>query len=112
MTAAATLSPPEPLKLQVKDGKIYSLVRKKWLVQTPETMRRQYLLTLMNEYGYPLNQIKAEESPIGERNSAGGRFDFAICRSAQDIAESKTPLIIIEELSTEQVPTLLVVKKH
>ncbi|SDY97205.1 type I restriction enzyme HsdR N-terminal domain-containing protein [Hymenobacter psychrophilus] len=97
MAAAPTLFPPEPLKLQTKDGKIYSPVRKKWLVQTPEeTVRQEYLLTLVNEYGYALNQIKEEESPIGGRGSAGARFDFAIYRSAQDITDSKTPLIIIE----------------
>ena len=97
MATAPTLFPPEPLKLQVKDGKIYSPVRKKWLVQTPEkTVRQEYLLVLVNEYGYALNQIVEEQSPIGGRGSAGARFDFAIYRSAQDIADSKTPLIIIE----------------
>ncbi len=97
MATPASLFPPEPLKLQLKDGKIYSHVRKKWLVQTPEeTVRQQYLLVLVNEYGYTLNQIKEEESPIGGRGSAGARFDFAIYRAAQDIADGKTPLIIIE----------------
>ncbi|RZK25275.1 MAG: type I restriction enzyme HsdR N-terminal domain-containing protein, partial [Hymenobacter sp.] len=97
MAAPASLFPPEPLKLQLKDGKIYSHVRKKWLVQTPEeTVRQQYLLTLVNEYGYALNQIKEEESPLGGRGSAKARFDFAIWRSAQDVTDEKTPLIIIE----------------
>lgn len=98
MAAAATLFPPEPLKLQVKDGKIYSPARKKWLVQTPEeTVRQQYLLTLVNEYGYALNQIKEEESTLGGRGTAGARFDFAIWKSAEDKGtEGKPPLIIIE----------------
>ncbi len=97
MSAVPTLFPPEPLKLDVKAGKIYSHARRKWLVQTPEeTVRQQYLLTLVNEYGYALNQIREEQSPVGGRGTAGARFDFAIYRSAADNANDANPLIIIE----------------
>lgn len=50
MAASASLFPSEPLKLQLKDGKIHSPARKKWPVQTPEkTVWQQYLLTLVND---------------------------------------------------------------
>lgn len=65
MATPASLFPPEPLKMQLKDGKIFSPVRRKWLMQTPEEpMRQQYLLTLANEYGYAPNQLKEEQSLV------------------------------------------------
>lgn len=72
---ATPLFPPKPLKLQLKGGEICSHARKEWPVQTPEeTVRQQYLLTLVNEYGYALNRITEEESPISGRGSVGARF--------------------------------------
>jgi hypothetical protein len=47
------------LKVLEKDGKIYSHIRKKWLTKTPEELvRQEYLLVLVNKYGYTLEQIR------------------------------------------------------
>jgi len=90
-------SPKAPaITVQRKDGKIYSHVRHKWLVETPEERVRQtYLLVLVNEYGYSLDQITEEESVVG-RGSGQARADFMIWRTVQDRSENKTPLIVVE----------------
>ena len=77
-------------------GKVWSRVRKKWLAETPEEhVRQEYLLVLIYEYGYCLEQI-SEEMEVTGRGSAQARADFVIWRSAQDKAEHKSPLIIVE----------------
>lgn len=85
--------------LEVKrdgNGKIYSHVRQKWLVETPEeTVRQNFLLVLVNEYGYALDQI-AEELDLTGRGSAGARADFVVWKSASDKNSQKLPLLIVE----------------
>ena len=95
--------PPRPeyvaetgAKLTREGGKIWSRVRKKWLAETPEEyVRQEYLLVLLYEYGYCLEQI-SEEMEVTGRGSAQARADFVIWRSEQDKAEHKSPLIIVE----------------
>jgi len=53
------------LSIQEKDNKIFSHIRKIWLIKTPEEIVRQnYLLTLINEYGYSLDQKSKEKSKL------------------------------------------------
>lgn len=84
------------LTVEQKGGKIYSHVRKIWLVETPEErVRQNYLLTLVNEYGYTLAQIQEEANTTG-RGTGGARADFLIWRTAQDKADSEHPFIVVE----------------
>lgn len=84
------------IKRDDEKRKIWSHVRNKWLVETPEeTVRQQYLLTLVNNYGFALDQI-AEEMDLTGRGSASARADFVIWRSAKDKADDNAPFIIIE----------------
>lgn len=77
-------------------GKIWSHVRNKWLVETPEeTVRQEYLLLLVNNYGFSLDQI-AEELDLTGRGSASARADFVIWRTVQDKADDNAPFIIVE----------------
>jgi type I restriction enzyme M protein len=77
-------------------GHIWSHVRQKWLVETPEEQVRQtYLIVLANEYGFRLEQIKEEESVVG-RGAGQARADFIIWRIIQDKVEEKPPLIVVE----------------
>ena len=67
-----------------------------WLIKTPEEIVRQnYLLTLVNEYGYLLDQID-EELAITGRGSGKARADFVIWKTAEDKQKSKAPLVIVE----------------
>ena len=95
--------PPRPeyvardgVTLKREGGKIWSHVRQKWLIETPEErVRQEYLLVLLHEYSYSLEQI-AEEEEVTGRGSGKARADFVIWRSAQDKTERKPPLIIVE----------------
>lgn len=82
--------------LKREGGKIWSHVRQKWLVETPEEfVRQEYLLILLHEYGFTLEQI-AEEEEVTGRGSGNARADFVLWRTAQDKTDSKPPLIIVE----------------
>ena len=82
--------------LQRKDGKIWSRIRRKWLVETPEEyVRQEYLLILLHEYGYDLGQMD-EEMELTGRGTGGARADFVVWRSALDKADRKSPLVIVE----------------
>lgn len=82
--------------LQTKGNKVFSRVRQKWVLLTPEErVRQEYLTILEEEYGYSLAQI-AEELDVTGRGSAQARADFVIWRSQQDRVDQKAPFIIVE----------------
>ncbi len=86
----------EQLTVRREKGKIWSHIRHKWLVETPEeTVRQEYLLVLVNEYEFSLDQI-AEELDLTGRGSASARADFVIWRTVQDKADDNAPFIIVE----------------
>lgn len=87
---------PNQLTVLREKGKIWSHIRKKWLVETPEeTVRQGYLCILVNEYGFSLDQMD-EELEVTGRGSGHARADFVIWRTAKDKADSQSPLIIVE----------------
>lgn len=84
------------LSVRREKAKIWSHLRKKWLVETPEeTVRQEYLCVLVNEYGFNLDQMD-EEVEVTGRGSGHARADFVIWRIPKDKAESINPLIIVE----------------
>jgi type I restriction enzyme M protein len=83
-------------KVRREGGKIWSPVRQKWLVETPEEfVRQEYLLVLLHEYEFALEQIGEEEEVTG-RGSGRARADFVVWRSAKDKTDQKPPLIVVE----------------
>jgi type I restriction enzyme M protein len=79
-----------------KDGKILSHLRQIWLDETPEErVRQEYLCTIVNEYGFKLDQM-AEEVEVTGRGSGNARVDFIIWRTPHEKAESKNPFITIK----------------
>lgn len=99
MAKSKTSAIETPDKIEVKrndKGKIWSHIRQKWLDETPEeSVRQSYLPLLINEYGFTLEQID-EELEVTGRGSGHARADFVIWRSAEDKANQKNPLIIVE----------------
>jgi type I restriction enzyme M protein len=82
------------LELKEKDGKIWSHIRKKWLIKTPEEIVRQkYVLILVNHYGFELDQIDEE---ITITITGSDRIDFAIWKTKEDRYSKKPPIIIVE----------------
>ena len=78
------------------NGKIYSHIRRIWLVETPEErVRQEYLCVLVNEYGFELDQI-GEEMVVTERGSGSARADFLIWRSVVHKMERSKPIIVVE----------------
>jgi type I restriction enzyme M protein len=89
---------PSALLAVERDGKgrIWSHVRSKWLVETPEeSVRQDYLCTLVNEYGYSLEQLD-EEVEVTGRGSGNARADFLVCRTVQERTASKSPSLVVE----------------
>src|SRR4051794_5733764 len=84
------------LAVRREAGKIWSHVRQRWLVETPEeTVRQEYLPVIVNEYGYSLAQID-EEAEVTGRGAGRARADFVIWRSVQEKLDSANPLIVVE----------------
>lgn len=84
------------LFIQKKGNKIFSHIRKKWLIKTPEEIVRQtYLLPLLNEYKYSIDQID-EELAVTGRGSGNARADFVIWKTVEDKQTKRPPLIIVE----------------
>lgn len=84
------------LTVERKNDEIYSHIRKKWLVETPEErVRQEYLCALVNEYAYSLEQIDEEVSVVG-RGSGDARADFLIWRTPQERIDKKPAFIVVE----------------
>jgi len=83
-------------EIQIKGNQIFSPVRQKWFLLTPEErVRQEYLFVLTEEYGYTIDQI-SEEMDVAGRGSAQARADFVIWRNPQDKTDQKPPFIIVE----------------
>lgn len=83
------------LEVQYKDNKIYSHIRKLYLIATPEERVRQtYVCDLVNKYQYSLAQMGEELSVKEGKGSV--RADIVVWKSIQDKNDEKPPLIIIE----------------
>lgn len=86
------------LEVQIDGNKIYSPLRDKWLVQTPEEIVRQnYICRLVNVYGYSLDQI-GEELKVNNSHRGQGkaRADIVIWKSKEDKQKNKSAFIVVE----------------
>jgi len=90
------MSSKKILTVEKRVDDIFSYIRKKWLLGTPEErVRQEYLCVLVNEYGYSLDQIDEELSVTG-KGSGDARADFLIWRTPQEKADDKTAFIVVE----------------
>jgi type I restriction enzyme M protein len=84
------------IEVRRQAGKIWSHLRSKWLEETPEErVRQEYLIVLIEEYGFSLDQMD-EELEVTGRGSGHARADFVIWRTVEDKASKKPPLICVE----------------
>lgn len=78
-------------------GKIWSHIRQKWLVETPEErVRQEYVCALVNEYEYSLDQMEEEMTPPGARGTANARADIVLWKTIADKKDKENPLIVVE----------------
>ncbi|MEI6149725.1 MAG: type I restriction enzyme HsdR N-terminal domain-containing protein [bacterium] len=86
----------KPDQIQIRGNQIYSPVRKTWVQLTPEErVRQEFLLVLMEEYGYTLDQID-EETPVTGRGAGQARADFLIWRTPEAKGRQEHALIVVE----------------
>lgn len=86
------------LEIKKENGKIYSHIRKKWLVCTPEEEVRQNLVcVLCNDFGYPLDLMVEEYKPdIETRGVRSTRADLVIFKTDEDKLNNYNAFIVIE----------------
>ena len=89
------MSALEPRK---ENGKIYSFIRKKWLVCKPEEEVRQSLVCkLVNDFGYPLEVMEEEfQSDYDGRGVRSTRADIVIFENVEKKEKRHNALIVIE----------------
>ncbi len=86
------------LEYQEKDGKVFCPLVNKWLVAKPEEkVRQNYVCTLVNEYGYSLDQM-AQELKVNnsQRGQGKARADIVIWKSKKDKDDKKVAFIVVE----------------
>ena len=86
------------LEYQEKDGKIFCPLIDKWLVAKPEEkVRQRYICTLVNDYGYSLDQMAQEQKVNNSQRGQGkARADIVIWKSIKDKDDKKAAFIIVE----------------
>lgn len=86
------------LEYQEKDGKVFCPLVKNWLVAKPEEkVRQRYICTLVNDYGYFLDQMAQELKVNNSKRGQGkARADIVIWKSKKDKDDQKAAFIIVE----------------
>lgn len=86
------------LEVQIDGNKIYSPLRDKWLVLTPEEQVRQnYICRLVNVYGYSLEQMDEELKVNNSHRGQGkARADIVIWKSKEDKKKNKAAFVVVE----------------
>lgn len=87
-------------KLEIKrdGGKIYCPLTASYHIETPEEkVRQEYIIKLVNEYGYSLDQM-AQEIKVNnsQRGQGKARADIVVWKSKKDKDESKAAFIVVE----------------
>lgn len=86
------------MNIEIKDGKIFSPIKNKWLIfKAEEEVRQKYIVRLVTNYGYELDQI-AQEVQVSNSQRGQGRAmaDIVIWRSSKDKNENNSPAIVVE----------------
>jgi N-6 DNA methylase len=81
-----------------KDGKIFAPLKNKYLIATPEEkVRQEFICTLVNKYGYDLEQM-AQELKVNksQRGTGKARADIVIWKSKEDKRADKRAFIVVE----------------
>lgn len=85
-------------KVEEKEGKIYCPLIDKWLIAKPEErVRQNYIASLINDYGYSLEQM-AQELKVSNSHRGQGkaRADIVIWKNKADKDAKKSAFIVIE----------------
>jgi type I restriction enzyme M protein len=86
------------LELIIRGNKIFAPLKGKELVLTPEErVRQEFLVHLVNTYGYSLEQM-AQEVQVNnsQRGQGKARADIVIWKSLEDKQSGVSPVIVVE----------------
>ena len=86
------------LEITRDGGKIYCPLTDSYHIETPEEkVRQEYIIKLVNEYGYSLDQMAQEIKVTNSQRGQGkARADIVVWRSKKDKDESKAAFIVVE----------------
>ncbi|MEQ8525000.1 N-6 DNA methylase [Gracilimonas sp.] len=86
------------MDIKIKEGKIFSPLKDKWLVLTPEEeVRQKYICKLIDHYGYDLKQMDQEvQVNNSQRGQGRAQADIVIWKSENDKLKSNSPIIVVE----------------
>ena len=85
-------------EIQIKGNKIFAPLKNDWLVLKPEeVVRQKYVLRLIENYGFSLDQM-AQEIQVNNSQRGQGRAmaDIVIWRNAKDKKADNSPIIVVE----------------
>lgn len=86
------------MEIHIKDHKIYAPLKGKWMVLKPEEeVRQNYIVRLVNSYGFDLNQM-AQEVQVNNSQRGQGRAmaDIVIWKSEAEKLAGVSPIIVVE----------------
>ena len=86
------------IAVKITGNKIFAPLKDKDLVLTPEEkVRQEYIVHLVNTYGYSLEQMDQEVQVNNSKRGQGkARADIVIWLSKEDKGKKKKPIIVVE----------------
>jgi len=88
----------DTLIIKEENGKIYCPLLDTWHVSTPEEkVRQNYIIKLVNDYGYSLEQMSQEiKVNNSQRGQGAARADIVVWKSKEDKIAGKSAFIVVE----------------
>lgn len=85
------------IEIQEKDGKIFCPLKQDWYIATPEEkVRQRYIRTLVNDYGYSLEQMAQEKKVTNsQRGQGAARADIIVWKSEEEKIQNKSAFIVV-----------------
>lgn len=86
------------IQLRNNNKEIFTPLKDKWLIASPEEkVRQQFICYLVNEYGYELTQMEQElQVSNSQRGQGRARADIVIWKSEQERKDRKAAFIVVE----------------
>lgn len=86
------------LQIKEKDGKIFCPLKDAWHIATPEEkVRQNFIVKLVNDYGYSLEQMAQELKVTNStRGTGSSRADIVVWKSEKDKQSKRAAFIVIE----------------
>ena len=83
---------------KIKNGKLFAILKNKWLEATPEEIVRQkFIAKLIDEYGYSHEQMAQEMKVSNSKRGTGkAQADIVVWKTKEDKNQNKQAFLVIE----------------